>query len=316
MALFQRSGKIPHIPFMRFARAFFLASGLLVLASIGAVATVGLNFGIDFQGGTMIEIGFEEPADLGAVREVMGGLGLGEVQVQEFGNANDVLIRVAEQPGGDEAQQAVVTKVRAALGERFGEGVSYRRVEVVGPKVGDELVFDGVLAVVVAVIAMLFYIWLRFDTQFGVGAVASLTHDVILTLGIFSVFQMEFGLPIVAALLTILGYSINDTVVVYDRIRENLRKYKKMDLPELIDLSINETLSRTLVTSGTTLLALLALFYFGGPVIHNFVFAMIFGIVIGTYSSIFIASPTLKYLGVRRDWSGEGAGKATKGAGA
>jgi preprotein translocase subunit SecF len=277
----------------------YAVSALMVLASIALFFTNGLNFGIDFRGGTMIEIGTEGPADIGDLRNRLSSLNLGDVQVQEFGAPNDVLIRVEQQAETEGSDQTVVELIRGEL----GEGVEYRRVEVVGPKVSSELVEAGTLAVVMAVILMLVYIWFRFEWQFSVGAVLALLHDVILTIGIFSVFQLEFNLSIIAAILTIVGYSMNDTVVVYDRVRENLRKYKKLDLGELLDRSINETLSRTAMTSITTLLALLALYIFGGEVIRGFTFAMMWGVFIGTYSSIFIAAPLLMILGVKRDWS-------------
>lgn len=274
-------------------------SALMVLASMALFFTNGLNFGIDFRGGTMIEIGTEGPADIGDLRNRLSALNLGDVQVQEFGAPNDVLIRVEQQAETEGSDQTVVELIRGEL----GEGVEYRRVEVVGPKVSSELVEAGTLAVVMAVILMLVYIWFRFEWQFSVGAVLALMHDVLLTIGIFSIFQLEFNLSIIAAILTIVGYSMNDTVVVYDRVRENLRKYKKLDLGELLDRSINETLSRTAMTSITTLLALLSLYIFGGEVIRGFTFAMMWGVFIGTYSSIFIAAPLLMILGVKRDWS-------------
>lgn len=299
-----------NIPFIGFRKVALGLSALVVVASIILVAVQGLNFGIDFRGGTLIEIGTEEPADLGDLRSRLGGLGLGDVQIQTFGAPNDVLIRVETQPGGSAAQQVVVDKVRAELGDT----VEYRRVEVVGPTVSGELIEAGVLAIVLAVGMMLVYIWFRFEWQFSVGAVVALVHDVLITLGLFAILQLEFNLSIIAALLTIVGYSMNDTVVVYDRVRENLRKYKRMPLEELLDLSVNNTLSRTVMTSVTTLLALLSLYVFGGEVIRGFTFAMIWGIVIGTYSSIFIAAPLLLILGVKRDWSGAGAGEPGKAA--
>ncbi|MFV2092741.1 MAG: protein translocase subunit SecF, partial [Hyphomicrobiales bacterium] len=211
----------------------------------------------------------------------------------------EVLISVCQQKGGDAAQQNVIKRVKSVL----GDSVNYRRVEVVGPKVSSELIRDGIIAIISAIMAVLIYIWLRFEWQFSVGAVAALVHDVILTIGLFSTLQLEFNLSIIAAILTIVGYSLNDTVVVYDRVRENLRKYKKRPLIELLDLSVNQTLSRTVMTSVTTLLALLALYVFGGEVIRGFTFAMIWGVIIGTYSSVFVAAPLLIILGVKRDWS-------------
>ncbi len=279
------------LPFMNFRRVFMAFSAALVAASLGMIFIKGLNFGIDFKGGILIEVRMPGHADLGVMRGDLGGLGLGEVSLQEFGQPTDVLIRVQRQEGGEDAQQTAVDKVKAAL----GEGVDYRRTEFVGPKVSSELLLDGVLAVGLAIMAMLIYIWLRFEWQFGVGAVVALSHDVITTLGIFALLNFEFNLSTVAAILTIAGYSINDTVVVYDRVRENLRKFKSMPVTELLNLSVNQTLSRTVVTSVTTLIALLSLHILGGEVIRDFAFAMIWGVVIGTYSSICLAVPLLIY---------------------
>lgn len=291
------------IGFIQFRKLAFVVSGLLMLASIAAFAVLDLNYGIDFRGGTLIEVQTEQPADLSAMRSALGDLGLGDVAIQEFGTPRDVLIRIERQAGGGDAQQNVVEIVKARLNDRIADTLSYRRVETVGPKVSSELIQAGTLAVLLAVVMMVIYIWFRFEWQFGVGAVLALVHDVVLTIGIFSVLQLEFNLSIIAAILTIVGYSINDTVVVYDRVRENLRKYKKIDLGELLDKGVNETLSRTTMTSVTTLLALVSLYVLGGEVIRGFTFAMIWGVLVGTYSSIFIAAPILLVLGVKRDWS-------------
>ena len=304
---------IPDDTKIPFSRWRYVAVGLSLVVMVAAVVllvTRGLNFGIDFKGGILIEIATDGPADIGSIRSDLGGLGLGEVQIQEFGQADDVLIRVASREGddADRASQAVVEKIKGAL----GDDVEYRRVEVVGPQVSGELVEDGILAVLVSVALMLLYIWFRFEWQFSLGAVVALVHDVLATIALFCLLQIEFNLQSIAALLTIVGYSMNDTVIVFDRVRENLRKYKKMDLAELIDLSVNQTLSRTVMTSGTTLLALLALFVFGGEVIRGFTFAMIFGIFIGTYSSIFIAGPVLLAVGVSRDATTGGLGGVSK----
>ncbi len=288
----------------------FVLSGLLMILSVILFFSQGLNFGIDFRGGTLIEIGTPQTADIGLIRDTVGRLGLGDVKIQEFGSPTDVLIFVEAQFSGDEnaeqAQQNVARVVKDALDLALGEGISYRRIEVVGPKVSGELVQQGILAIVMAVILMLIYIWFRFEWQFSLGAVVALVHDVTLTVGIFALTQLEFNLSIIAAILTIVGYSMNDTVVVYDRVRENLRKYKKMELGELLDLSINQTLSRTTMTSLSTLLALFSLYFFGGEVIRGFTFAMILGVFVGTYSSIFVAAPLLLLTDVKREWSGLG----------
>ena len=299
------------IPFVRFRHIAVSISILLIIASAALTMMRGLNFGIDFEGGILLEVGTQGKADIGELRTKLGSLGLGEVQIQEFGQANDVLIRVQTPDGGDKASQAVIDKIKGAL----GDGVDYRRIEVVGPQVSGELIQSGITAVVLSIILMLIYIWFRFEWQFSLGSVLALVHDVALTIGVFSFLQLDFSLQTIAAILTIIGYSMNDTVVVYDRIRENLRKYKRMDLGELVDLSINETLSRTVMTSGTTLLALFSLYIFGGEVLRDFTFAMIFGILVGTYSSIFIASPLLLYIGVKRDWSGTGNAKVQQAKG-
>ena len=275
---------------------FFIFSAVLITSSVGLFLTKGLNYGIDFQGGILMEVRTDKVAGISAMRTTLGNLGLGEVALQEFGQPTDVLIRVQRQEGGEGAQQVAVEKVKAAL----GSGVDYRRTEFVGPKVSEELFWDGVMAVSLAILAILVYIWFRFEWQFGMGAVVALTHDVLSTIGIFALLGLEFNLSTVAAVLTIAGYSINDTVVVYDRVRENLRKYKKKDFGELLNDSVNQTLSRTVMTSVTTLLALLALYFLGGAVIKDFSFAMIWGVIIGTYSSICLAVPMLMYLNVNR----------------
>ncbi|WP_319531921.1 protein translocase subunit SecF [uncultured Cohaesibacter sp.] len=291
------------IPFMGSRIWSFPLSSLLIVASLALYFTFNLNFGIDFKGGTLIEIKTaEEVADLGSIRSSLNALDLGDVEVQEFGAPNDVLIRVqtqdaTEEHSHEEAQQNVVDLVK----ETLGDSIEYRRVEVVGPRVSGELASAGTISVLSALFAVLVYIWFRFEWQFALGAVIATVHDVILTIGVFAFLQMEFNLTTIAALLTIVGYSLNDTVVVYDRIRENLRKYKKKPLTEILDLSINQTLSRTILTSGTTLLALGSLYFLGGEVIRSFTFAMIWGIFVGTYSSIFIAAPLLIFLNLRAD---------------
>jgi preprotein translocase subunit SecF len=282
------------IHFMRAARYGFIGSSILIVVTIIIYFAIGVNLGIDFRGGTLIEIRTAAPADLSVLREQLGALELGSgVELQEFGAPTDVLIRLPTQ-NDEKAQQAAVEKVRQAL----GPGIDYRRIETVGPKVSGELARGGVIAVVVAILLVMIYLWFRFEWQFAVGAAASLVHDVALTIGLFVVLQLDFDLSIIAAILTIVGYSWNDTVVVYDRVRENLRRYKQLPLPDLIDLSLNETLPRTIMTSLSVLLALLSLYFFGGEVIRGFTFTMIWGVIVGTYSSIYIAAPFLIFTGV------------------
>jgi preprotein translocase SecF subunit len=290
------------IPFVRYRYWAYAFSGALVLLTLILLPTKGLNFGIDFRGGILIEAGMPTAApDLAAIRASLDGLGLGEVALQEFGSPSDILIRVEHQAGGEQGQIAAVDKVKAALTEQFGQDVSYRRVEFVGPKVSEDLLWAGTQATVYALIAILAYIWFRFEWQFALGAVVALIHDAVTTIGLFSLLGLEFNLASIAAILTIIGYSINDTVVIYDRVRENLRRYKVMPLPDLIDRSINETLARTVMTSLTTLLALLALLFVGGPVVRGFTIAMIWGVMIGTYSTIYVASPMVLHLHLRRE---------------
>jgi len=282
--------------FMRFRRISFPVSAALSIVAILLFFFHGLNFGIDFVGGTLIEVQSKTgPADIAKMRTTLGGLGLGEVQLQEFGTPTDVLIRVAQQPGGEQAQQAAIAKVREALGDT----VDYRRVEVVGPRVSSELLASSTIGLGLAIFAILSYLWFRFEWQFSLGAMIANVHDLVLTIGYMSLTQIDFDLSSIAALLTILGYSLNDTVVIYDRIREMLRRYKRMSMPDLLNISVNSTLSRSIITHVTVTLALLALLFFGGHAIHSFVATMIFGVVlVGTYTSVFIAAPILIYLGV------------------
>ncbi len=282
--------------FMRFRRISFPSSAVLSIIAIALFFFHGLNFGIDFVGGTLIEVQSKTgPADLAKMRATLGGLGLGDVQLQEFGAPTDVLIRVAQQPGGEQAQQVAITKVREAL----GNDVEYRRIEVVGPRVSTELLATSTVGLGLAIFAILVYLWFRFEWQFALGAMIANVHDLVLTIGYMSLTQIDFDLSSIAALLTILGYSLNDTVVIYDRIREMLRRYKRMSMPELLNVSVNSTLSRSIITHVTVTLALLALLLFGGHAIHSFVATMIFGVVlVGTYTSVFIAAPILIYLGV------------------
>ncbi len=278
------------VPFMSWRRYAFTLSAALSLAAVALFFTIEMNYGIDFRGGTSIEVQAKgDKADSGAVRAELSELNMGDVQVQEFGSDRDLLIRIEGQQAGDNAEQSVVQKVHLALDETY----EFRKVELVGPTVSSELAWAGTVGVLASLLAMLIYIWFRFEWQFGAGAVIATVHDVTMMIGLYVISGIEFNLTSIAAILTVVGYSINDTVVVYDRVRENLRKYKKMPIEELLDLSMNQTLSRTVLTGVTTLLALIALYLFGGEVIRSFTFAMIFGILVGTYSSIFVAGPLL-----------------------
>jgi preprotein translocase subunit SecF len=289
--------------FMRFRRISFPISAILSIVAISLYFFHGLNFGIDFIGGTLIEVQTKAgPADLSKMRATIGDLKLGDFQLQQFGAPDDVLIRISEQPGGDQAQQQAVQKVRDALGDE----VDYRRVEVVGPSVSTELLAYGTIGLMLAICAILVYLWFRFEWQFALGAMIANVHDLVLTVGFMSLTHIDFDLTSIAALLTILGYSLNDTVVIYDRIREMLRRYKRMSMPDLLNLSINATLSRSIVTHVTVAMSLLALLLFGGQAIHSFTATMMFGVVlVGTYTSVFIASPILIYLGVGTGRMGE-----------
>jgi preprotein translocase subunit SecF len=290
---------------------------VLLILSLGSVLTQGLNFGIDFLGGTTIRTQSTQAVDVGAYRDSLSVMDLGDVSISEIFDPNFdddqhvAMIRIQQQSGDDISVNDVTEDALSAL-KSFDPNISFVSVESVGPKVSGELIQTAILAVVLAIGAVLIYIWLRFEWQFAQGAVVALIHDVLLTIGVFSVLQIKFDLAIIAALLTIVGYSLNDTVVVFDRVRENLRKYKKRPLKEVLNISINETLSRTIATSFTTLLALIALFVLGGDVIRGFVFAMIWGVIVGTYSSVFIASATLLRLGVKRDWSKPNAEAGTQ----
>jgi preprotein translocase SecF subunit len=297
------------IPFMRLAKIRTPISLALIVLSFVLVFTVGLNVGIDFKGGTVIEVRSKAPnADLAAIRSTVSSLEMGDVEVQGIGEPTDVLIRVAMQPGGDAAQQAVVQKVQTALGSTDYE---YRRVEVVGPRVSGELAWTGTVATLFTMIGIMTYIWFRFEWQFAIGAMATLIHDAILTVGFFALTQIDFNLSSIAAILTIIGYSLNDTVVIFDRIRELLRRYKTMPLSDLIDLATNQTLARTIMTSLTTLLALFALFFFGGEVIRSFTAAMLWGVFVATASSIFIGGPILIYFNLRTKAAEPAKAKAT-----
>jgi len=287
-----------NINFLKWKYVATALSVLLIIASIALVAVRGLNFGIDFKGGILMEVGFTQAPDLDDMRGDLNRLDLGDVSLQEFGSDRQIAIRLPQQEGGEKGQQAAVAKVKEALTADYGDGVSFRRVESVGGKVSGELLTDASLAIGLAMLAVAIYIWFRFEWQFGVGALLSLVHDVAITFGFLALTQMEFDLNMVAALLTTVGYSLNDTVVVYDRVRENLRKYRKMDMEPLLNLTVNETLSRTIMTSLSTGLALLALLIFGGEVVRGFTAAMLLGVVIGTFSSIYVAAPLLIWMKV------------------
>jgi preprotein translocase subunit SecF len=290
-------GKTPTYNFIRLRFIAFAITGVLILGSFVSMATKGFNFGIDFAGGLLVEIhttGGE--ADLSKMRSILDTLKLGDVSLQEFGQTHqDVMIRVPRQEGDEHAQMNALARVKDAL----GAGYDYRRVEIVGPKVGDELKRDGVLAVSLAVLAIAAYVWFRFEWQFGVGALIATFHDVITTFGLFSITGMEFNLTSVAAILTIAGYSVNDTVVEYDRVRENLRKYKSMSIYDLLNLSVNETLVRTILTVSTVFITVISLVTIGGEVLHGFATAMLWGLIVGTYSSVYVAMPVLIYFNLR-----------------
>ena len=286
-----------NIRFLRWRNIAMAISVVMIIASIALVAVRGLNFGVDFAGGLLMEVRFEQPAQLDPLRSTVNAAGIGTGSLQTFGDANTVAIRLPLPPGDDEAVQKAVEQVQAAIREANPDA-DFRRVETVSGKVSGELVQQGAFAILFAMLGISLYIWLRFEWQFGVGALFALVHDVALTLGFFALTQLEFNLNIVAAVLTIVGYSLNDTIVVYDRIRENLRKYRKMDIESLLDLSLNETLARTIVTSLTMIIALGTLVLFGGEVLFGFSVAMLLGIFIGTFSSIFIGAPLLIWLGV------------------
>ena len=282
-----------NIKFMKIIKLTLIISSILFFLSLASVFFKGLNLGIDFTGGSLIEARFKENIDLSNLRIQMNKLNLGEIQLQTIGSENDIVIRVQEKKSNENKQTETIQIIKNSLSDK---SIEYRTPEFVGPKVGDELVNAGITAIIFSLFGILIYIWLRFQWNFALGAIIALIHDVILTLGFFSIFQFEFNLATVAAVLTIAGYSINDTVVIYDRIRESMRKYKQISFDEVINISLNGTLSRTLMTSLTTLMALLALFIFGGIVISSFIIALIWGVLIGTYSSLYVASPILTYL--------------------
>lgn len=283
--------------FVRQRYIAFLITAIMIFGSFGLVAFKGLNLGIDFTGGIMMEVKTPEVPDLVKMRTDLNGLNLGDISIQEFGSPQSFLIRVPEQKGGAEAQKNAIETIKTSLNSLFPERVvEYQRSEYVGPQVGDELKRSGIIAFVLTVVGIMAYIWYRFEWQYGVSAILSLVHDSLAVVGLFSLLWMHFDLGTLAAVLLVAGYSTNDTVIVFDRVRENRRKFKKMPLRDIINLSVNQTLTRTINTSLTTLLSLIALWLFGGEVIRDFANAMIFGIIIGTYSSIYVASSALLYL--------------------
>lgn len=295
MQIFKRKSEIDFMGKRKLAAILSIA---LVLVAIGSILVRGLSFGIDFTGGTLVEVGYQDAVELSKVREVLAEDGFGDAQVQHFGTSKDVLIRLA--PNAEEDSAKMSDRAFAALKKADAGEATLRRVEFVGPQVGDELTEDGGLAMLYALIGILVYVALRFEYRFALGSVIALVHDVVITLGIFSIFQIEFDLTVMAAVLAVIGYSLNDTIVVFDRIRENFRKMRKGTAVEVVNSSLNQTLSRTLMTSLTTLLVLAALFVFGGEIIHGFAFALIVGVLIGTYSSIYVASTAALMLGISK----------------
>ncbi|MDA9598339.1 protein translocase subunit SecF [Candidatus Pelagibacter sp.] len=283
------------IRFNRFYKQFNILSTLLIVCSLILLIFKGLNFGIDFKGGTLIELrSSDSKVNVSSLRDNLNQMSLGDVSVKKFGSDQDYLIKFEK----NDNKNLIIEKIKSNLDKSFGNNIDFRRVENVGPKVSSELLKSGIVAISISLAVMLIYIWIRFEWQFSLGAIIALFHDVIVTLGLFSLLNLEINLSIIAAVLTIVGYSMNDTVVIFDRVRENLRKYSDIKIFELTNISINETLSRTLITSITTLLALLSIFFFGGEVLKGFSLAMIFGVVFGTYSSIYIANTVLVRLNV------------------
>ena len=283
------------IKFNRFYNQFNILSSILIIASLIILIFKGLNFGIDFKGGTLIELrSTDSKINVSSLRDNLGQMNLGDISVKKFGNDQDYLVKFEN----EDNRKNIIEEIQSNLDKSFGNNFNFRRVENVGPKVSSELLKSGVIAISISLAVMLIYIWIRFEWQFSLGAIIALFHDVIVTLGLFSLLSLEINLSIIAAVLTIVGYSMNDTVVIFDRVRENLRKYSDIKIFELTNISINETLSRTLITSITTLLALLSIFFFGGEILKGFSLAMIFGVVFGTYSSIYIANTVLVRLNV------------------
>ena len=286
---------IKNINFVSKFKKANIASIIIFILSVLFISFKGLNYGIDFKGGTLIELRTDSSTESSSIRESLNSMDLGDVNVKNFGKVGDYLIKVEQKNTNN---NNLIPKIKKKLSESLNAEVNFRRVETVGPKVSSELLRSSIIAISLALAAMLFYIWVRFEWQFSVGSIIALFHDVVITLGIFSVLSLEINLSIIAAVLTIVGYSMNDTVVIYDRIRENLFKYTKISISDISNLSINETLARTVITSVTTLLALISIYILGGEILRGFSFAMILGVIIGTYSSIFVASPILKFFKV------------------
>jgi len=291
--------KVPKVDYFRYHKLCFALSVVLCVISIISISVRGLNYGVDFAGGILIEVRTPTAPDLARMRSDVGALNLGDVVLQDFGGSNDVLIRIERQTGGEDAEMAAVQKVRETLNKSLGGNVEYRRVEVVGPKVGGELVLDGILAVTLSLTGIMAYMAFRFGWRAGAAGVIAILHDCLTTVGLFSVSGLQFDLNVLAAVVTIAGISINDTVVIDDRIRENSRKFKRMDFRELINLSVNQTMARTVVTNGLVFLATFALVLFGGPVLFGFSLAMLWGVIAGTYSTINVAAPLEWYLSNR-----------------
>ena len=287
------------IDFMGKRNVAMIFSAILLLGAVGSIVTRGLSMGIDFTGGTLIEVGYTQDANLPSIRETLTQGGHGDASVQQFGTAKDVLIRLAKSE--EQSSSTLSNEVFGMLSKAVDGQVELRRVEFVGPQVGDELTEDGFLAVLVSLMAILVYVALRFEWRFAVGSVVALIHDVTITIGLFSLLQIEFDLPVLAAVLAVIGYSLNDTIVVFDRVRENFRKMRKGTSESIINSSLTQTLSRTLMTSLTTILVLLALFFLGGEIIHGFAFALLVGVFVGTYSSIYVASTAALMLGVSKE---------------
>ncbi|WP_057830592.1 protein translocase subunit SecF [Colwellia sp. TT2012] len=287
------------VKFMSYRKIALVFSALMMIASVISLATNKLNFGLDFTGGTLIEVGFEQPADLKIIRQVMNDNGFSDAKVQFYGSSRDVVIRLGLR--GDVKAEMLGNEILSVLQKATGQTVDMRRIEFVGASVGDELAEQGGLAMLTALICILMYVAFRFEWRFAVGSVVALFHDVLLTLGLFSIFQLEFDLTVLAAILAVIGYSLNDTIVVSDRIRENFRKIRNSDPEDVINISLTQTLSRTIITSFTTLIVLAALFFRGGELIHGFATALLFGVFVGTYSSIYVASLVALALGVSRE---------------